>query len=238
MKKEPLPKLFPNRPWQSSGISSKPDHCQKNCPFGNNSKSGFVLDYYGKDPKIGFMQSAPQNSDLISQVPWSGSWGWKWTKELLETHGLTRDNVVLMNVLRCGFKDYPTGAAKIRAEKTCRYWDAFHNVNGLPFSGGILHYNPNLYVITYDPTDWPKVGAYMQQTKLDVAKALRFADRGYRPLVLMGIEAVKLVAPWLGPGGIKAWRGHWWEGDYNIELPEVVESRRSFIKDKLERKKK
>jgi hypothetical protein len=50
--------------------------------------------------------------------------------------------------------------------------------------------------------------------KRDVEKAAAFADMGYRPLILSGLEVMELVAPWLkGRGGIAVWRGHFWEGE-------------------------
>jgi hypothetical protein len=63
----------------------------------------------------------------------------------------------------------------------------------------------------------------------DIKRAVKRADEGYRPLILMGKEAKELVAPW-AKGPVKSWRGHFYPGSWpwqegsSLVVPEFYEA--------------
>lgn len=76
---------------------------------------------------------------------------------------------------------------------------------------GIADWQPNIFIITFDPKDVRKVSAYHEQIVEDVMKAWRFHERGFRPAILFGRDAANMFAPQT-KGQLKFWRGSYVEG--------------------------
>jgi hypothetical protein len=179
------------------------------CPY-KGIGVGNCLDWVGSDPKIAVMLEAPGETEIEEGVPLSGKAGQLWCHWLLESNGYTRENCVVCNTLRCRPKgvgkakdkwnQYPTGKLRAQAEAYCRQYD-----------DKLIAWGPDVFVATMHPAALLRTPAFVGLVQADMAKAFRLAERGYKPLVLMGDKAMGLCAPWL-VGGVKAWRGHWWFG--------------------------
>lgn len=194
----------------------RPDTCFT-CPLGRIS-NGYVADHYGRDPKIAFINATPTRADALAGKPMTSYKG-SFFHVVLRPYGLTWDNVIISSVLRCSYwgkgSSYPIGRERTLAERTCRTYDGVsRDALGLPnVPKGLLTWNPNRFVLTYDFKDARTLEAYEALLRADVAKAMRFVESGHRPLLVQGKEPMELLAPWLiGQGGLKAHRGDWWEG--------------------------
>lgn len=89
-------------------------------------------------------------------------------------------------------------------------------------TGGIVGFNPDVFVFSLDPEDTMKVPAYTRLIQRCIEKGLHLYHCGYKPVVLLGEEAVLLQAPWVKTaGGLKAWLGHYteqpWKGATDAE---------------------
>lgn len=115
--------------------------------------------------------------------------------------GVKREEIIVTQLLRCHSSMYPKGKLRKTSETICRVNDAT-----------LQQYSPSAGVITYSFRDVLKEGVFYRLVLADLRKALWLSGEGYRPLVLMGQEAVDMVYPWASrKGGLKSWRGHWWE---------------------------
>jgi len=187
-------------------INPKPEYCGQCCRLANESY-GYVRDWYGKEPRVAIMGVVPASRELAQ-----GAWASEWFVEFLNTFftpvGLTKENLILTYVLRCSPKykepkdehPYPRATLRKHAERSCR----FHDI-------ALTDWKPNAFIATHDVYNIRKLSANKVLFKHDLEKAVRLANRGLRPLLLMGEEPLHLVAPGLTLGP-KTWRGHWWEG--------------------------
>lgn len=202
--------------WASPGVRIKPPGCQL-CPFAVKG-SGFCGDYVPADPKVALLLDYPSTEDIVEQVPFESKASGVWLSKLIRPLGRRREDLLVAHTIRCHPPDseYPSGWLRTQAEKNCRTYDTVHSDAGALSPSGIESWGPDLFLVTYHPREFFQVGAYYRQILRDLEKAFRFADRGYKPCVLMGREAVELVAPWTlaQGGGIKTWRSHWWEGSW------------------------
>lgn len=186
--------------------------------------AGFVPDWVPKAPKVAILLAKPESDDVVNFEAGTGPRGRFLINVLLSEAGLTRDDVIIANVLRCSSWGYPTGADAKRAESACRNFDTYTGANGkivkLPES--LEAWSPNVFIPTFDVGKTLEIGAFYALALEDIRKAIRFSNSGYRPLLLFGSEPTFFLAPWLeGKGGIRNWRGHWWEGDWRFTVKEA-----------------
>jgi len=211
----PLYKKGEAPPKPPFGTHLKPTYCGSNCPRAYQAP-GFVADWVPENPRIAFLFEIPSKDDVTYCKPLAGGYGRFFWAAIGSKLGLKKEDVIFSHVLRCYTWKYPPGQDTKVAEKACRYWDNFHNVNGHPDDRrSLAAWKPNLFTCTFSLDKMVETGAFQALGIHDIKKALRFAERGYRPVVVMGTEALKMIAPWLS-GGIKKWRGHWWEGDWGF----------------------
>lgn len=219
----------------SKGVREKPEQCAL-CPFATKG-AGFVPDWYpdrDKPPQLGLLLNMPSSDDVVEQRPWSGRAGYAWEQKYLKPFGLSLTDVYIGHVVRCQPKDrkwgkpvYPIGTLKRHAEITCRQHDGKCGPD--LHKGGMKSFDPNMFVVTFHPSDALLVPALSRLIQADIGKAVRRMNEGYRPLVLMGTEAKDLLAPWL-KGGIKSWRGSYWKGEYPFkEGSMLLEPRKGFL---------
>lgn len=215
--------------WTSPGVRMKPEEC-KRCPL-SLMDHGFVPDEYPESPKIAVLLERPGQEEVLEQRPLWGRSGQLWMKKLVEACGNHRGDVLICNSLRCYNQQnqYPTGWLKKQAEGQCRRWDGWHRTpeEGRLQKGGLLKFDPNLFVATYHPAYILRVPAFYWLVLRAMEFAFQKAGEGYRPLVLMGDKALYLIAPWLerdergrGSGGMKTWQRHWWEGSLKSGIPQ------------------
>lgn len=213
-----------NKPWASSGLGGKPDECFS-CPF-NRYSSGFVGDWVGRNPKAAVLLPFPTKDDVLYKSPFSGDMGNYILRTYFRPIGLAKDDLIISYLLRCKppwdkakrKERYPTGKTRETAEIACRIYDSRHGEAGLLVPGGIREFDPNIFLITFEPKDVFKVPSYFRQLGADMRKLRYFVNEGYRPLLLMGNEPAELFAPYIiGKGSSKTWRGHFQESEYKFK---------------------
>lgn len=183
----------------------KPESC-KLCPF-RYVGAGFCPDSPGMSPKVAMLFPLPAEDDIYEGVPLRSRGGRAWLWRLVEQPlGFKRDDILIANILRCrpanAFKgEYPTGKLAKQAEKNCRVHDE-----------AIRKFDPNIFIVSEYPGKVLTNPPLLRQIQRHVERAFRFAEQGDRPILLMGEEALHLVAPELS--GTKKWLGHWWEGKW------------------------
>ena len=193
-----------------SVINNKPEYCAQCCRLSSQSY-GYVRDWLGKEPKLAVSGIIPTSSELAQGI-WESDMFYYLLKTYFEPVGLSKENLVLSNVPRCQPKNkewnedhaYPKEALRKHSEQSCRYHDIAFN-----------EFKPNVFISTFDIYAIRKLDANKVLFKADLQKAIRFIDKGYKPCLLLGEEPLHLVAPHLG--GVKTWRGHWWEGSWKWE---------------------
>ena len=193
----PLPVINPDFPH----VKGKPTGCNL-CPY-RKIGAGFVPDYYGKSAKIALVLEAPGQTEYLQGTPLVGKAGRYWLRKLIEPNGYTREDCVICNTIRCRPPDnkYPTGKMRVHAETFCRRYDT-----------ELKRFNPNFYVCSLHPSALLRSPAALRLVQADVQKAFKFAEKGYRPVVLFGEKAAK---KFLGVDvGIKKLRGDYGRWEY------------------------
>ena len=189
------------------GLGAKPSSC-KMCPYSHIGQS-FCPDYKPENPKIALLLEAPGATEIIENSPLMGRAGQLMWEKITPYANLKRSDFLICNTLRCRPPDnkYPTSYLRRNAENNCRMYDKY-----------LLDFDPNLFIITYHPASVFRQLVYLRLIQEDIKKAKDFYEKGYRPLVLMGDKAVSMVdtTPFkVGKGGLRMWRGHYWEGSWN-----------------------
>lgn len=200
------PEDWDYRDFASPGLGNKPTSC-KICPYSMVGQ-GFCPDYKGENAKIALLLEAPGATEVIENSPLMGRAGELMWEKIVPYAGLTRKDFLISNTIRCRPPDnkYPSSFLKRNAENNCRMYDR-----------RLLDFDPNIFIITYHPASVFRQLVYMRLIQKDIERAKEFYDRGYRPLVLMGDKAVSLLndTPFkVGKGGLRMWRGHYWEGHW------------------------
>lgn len=196
-------------------ILQKPATCAS-CPENLNGR-GFCPDWVPAAPKVAFLAERPAVNEIQEREPLVGSSGRLFTYQFLEKLGYTRRDVLLCNTIRCESKDnkYPTGSVRLGAEKHCRQYDSVGSDGCISRgykilqSGGLDRWDPNLYIISVHPAAVLRTWSLLHVVQENCRKAFRFADRGYRPLVLLGDTAKQLVLGREPVGGVLKWQGHY-----------------------------
>jgi uracil-DNA glycosylase len=138
---------------------------------------------------------------LLRGVPVVGRTGWK-LNSLMERAGIKRTDVFLDNTLRCVSprnklgQMYPTGAAKVQAERHCRVYDR------------LVDFAPSAVVITMHPATILREATPEPLIEADLRKAQSFVRQGHRVLVLMGAHAIDVFMGSYATT-IARWRGHY-----------------------------
>lgn len=206
------------KPWASPGIGKKPNDCNV-CPFSYTSV-GFVPDWVGNDVRAAVILPVPTKDDINARVPFSGDMGSYVLRTYFSPIGLSKENLIISYLLRCKppwnaakrKEAYPTGRTRELAEERCRRYDNQHGLRGELTPGGLKDFNPNIFLITFEPKEVFQVPSYYRQLQRDMQKLRYFINEGYRPLLLMGNEPAEYYAPYIvGHGSSKFWRGHFEE---------------------------
>lgn len=232
IKFNPLPAA--EQEWESAGVIVKPPGC-KFCPQSKKG-TGFVYDYFPPAAKILFVLSAPENDDVVHGRALAGNMGHYRKKALLDTLGISFSQVAVSHIVRChpGYDKfrklaYPAKSVRVGCEKLCRQFDGKSMLAGQVVPTGIINFNPNVFVLTFD-IEMLRNGAAFQHLMLsDIKRAMATIPRGGRPCVLFGEYATSLFTSYCfgpGQGGLKSWRGHIFEGswkDLSIKDADVTE---------------
>jgi hypothetical protein len=159
--------------------------------------TAFLPDSSPAAPKIGIMVDYPEKADFVNEEPWTAKGRFD---RLIEPSGLKREDILFTSAIRCHpervkYGELPTFPAA-NGLQVCRQYD-----------GRLIQFNPNLALVCESPRKLIENPALHRLIQSCIIKAYSFYQRGYRPLVLMGITPVKLVFPWCS--NIKNWLGHW-----------------------------
>lgn len=146
---------------------------------------------------------APGAEEIIDQAPLVGKAGKLFFNDILGPLGITRNDIIIGNTIRCHppANKYPIGKLRYAAELSCRVYD---NV--------LREYKPDIILFTYHPSAVFRQPAYLALIRADISKAFRFSMLGKRVVVLMGEKAINLLVGYpfkVGKGGLKMWRGSW-----------------------------
>jgi hypothetical protein len=201
---------------------NRPSQCSQ-CRWSYKT-SGFVPPFVGSDPKIAFVFPQPDSQEIISREALDSDRGRRFIHEYCEPYGLTKENLVVKYVLGClspwdkrtRQRMYPTSAVlRVQAERACDKYSFLQGNEGHLTPGGIVGFDPNIFVLAFDPADTLRIPALTRLIQRSVEKACHFSVLGYRPCVLFGEEAASLQFPQLkGRGGLKAFNGHYFEGSW------------------------
>jgi hypothetical protein len=217
-KKKPAPPVvkLDTKIWSSPGVQgAKPQFCKSNCPF-STITAGFVRDHIPYDPKLLVIFPYPQKFDVIRRDPMGSDFKKWFLWKIVNEVGFGKEDVAIAHMLRCycGSK-YPTGRFVDTAENVCRHFDYEHGHNGTKGIGGIADvFDPDLFYITLDPRKTMGTQALYRLFKMDFVRCASFVNLDYKPCLLCGAEVAGMLAPHKLAGGVKDWRGHWWEGDW------------------------
>lgn len=169
-------------------IQQKPISC-KACPgFSDFRTFGFVPASVlsPADTRFALFCEAPGETEAITSTPLTGATGQKMS-EILALYGLTWENVIRDNVLRCrpDNNEYPLGEIRDKMEIYCRQYDT-----------PIDTYNPNVVILCRHPT-WALIKSPSEAFIVhdSIKKALRLYNKGYRPVIAMGDHAIELLFP-------------------------------------------
>jgi hypothetical protein len=185
----------------AQGVTAKPNSCRVCCPYFSVGE-GYVTDYLPEAPRVMLLVANPSADDLVNREILSGKAGYSFLKTYIWPLGYKKEDIGIAAIMRCRPKGgrFPIGADKRGVLQGCRQYD----------KNAIGKFNPDTYMITQTLFDTYTNPAFGRLLKNDIAKAFRLADKGLRPIVLMGVEAASMVAPYIdGNGGPKAWRSHW-----------------------------
>jgi uracil-DNA glycosylase family 4 len=189
---------------------SKPPSC-KLCRL-SYVATGYAPDQGKADAKLAIVLDSPQKGDILDEGFWRGAVGRSYEKKYLAPVGLTRADVIISAAIRCrpakGDWPSPESLGKIGAS-CCRQYDDL-----------LRAYMPDLAIASFGVVDVTKTPALYRLVIAALEKAMRFRERGFRPVVLMGGEATRLVMPFTG-GGMKKWQGHYSEiNGWPFEAPQ------------------
>jgi hypothetical protein len=188
----------------------RPEGC-RNCVLASVS-TGWVGDSNVTTPKIAIMGDTAQSEDLHNNEPFSSGLAWHFVRHHIERLGYQRSDILFTSVLRCrlagfGKEAYPFEAIRANAENHCRQYD-----------DRIHAFAPNRFLITYDLWGALKTPGIKKILARHVKRALDWAaDPAIRPMIFLGERPASLVYNYgfrTGNGGIKAWNGHWWDGNW------------------------
>jgi hypothetical protein len=221
-------------------IDSKPDACRA-CPL-STCGYGYLPDKALTRPKIAVMIEAPSRQSVIEGEALTDGLGWHFFHHGIERLGYEKADVLVTHVYRCHpppalkyrtatgkeaaqlglFGDVPSTKKKAKgpskgdigavlrvAEERCRTYDDV-----------LRAYNPDVFFFA-DGLEAPiKTAALTRVNRAILKKAFKFADLyGHRPLVLCGETACRLFWSYgfrPGHGGMKAWRGSYFEGSWPL----------------------
>lgn len=202
----------------------------------------------------------PGAEDQIKRIHTKGDM-WKWFEgAILRKLSLTWDDLIVSSLLRCynpalrkkkkqdelqEDNEAVTGWLFKQASRCCRQFDNHHLYNPMDttlVTPGLLSFPGDCFFVNFGLENM-KVVAAMEAIALSVMqKAVKFAEAGYRPIVLMGKEPLQYVAPeLLREGGHRNWIGHWWEGswpksDTTDDLLQITASKPQVKNKKIERR--
>lgn len=180
----------------------KPAWCVNHCSY--RDSSGFAPDdseAKALTAKVAFLLEAAGADEEYYSRPLAGATGRMVFKTFVEPLGHLRSEVLVANTIRCHppGNRYPTGSDKVAAESNCRRWDAILDL-----------YSPDLIGTTYHPADLFDEKQRFTLVRQQIRRAFWWADRGRRPVLLMGVRARQVFMPHL-KGDMKTWQGHWEE---------------------------
>lgn len=193
---------------------NKPAHCRF-CNLGAEGTStpglGFVPDGLYLPPsetpdlsKLRCVVQAemPTKDEVNIGTPLAGEYGYARWLRFFQAAGWQRDEIGFTHLTRCyrwnpvDKKPGLTGASAKDAYKKCREYDRL-----------LTAFRPDVAVISQSPTDTIQTPAYYRLIVADLVKARTLADRGLRPIVLLGDAPLRYWFPNLS--GTKRWYGGW-----------------------------
>jgi hypothetical protein len=192
-------------------MRAKPAWCRDNCPLGKNRwRQGFAEDSGTADAKLLCIWENPSADDVDKREAASDAMGGLfngWLRDL----GLHRSDVLIANTLRCAD---PSGASSPKGGfGPCRHWDDKINT-----------YDPNIWGVTYNPSQCLAVPQWRLYVKRAIEMALMYRAEGRRPALLMGTQAMNAFLPHL-QGGVGTWKCHFEEKNIGNRASEQVSIR-------------
>lgn len=185
--------------------------------------NGYCADHVPSNPKIGLMFGSIPKAVALAET-WT-----KWQElenDYLQKHKLSWKDVLITSELRCmpptrkGKKlSALLGAANLRrGSNTCRCFDgrSADPQGALSPAHSVRAWKPDTFIISFDISQTYDAPAFKVFIWRAIELALLFAQKGLRPLVLLGEGPAALLNPGLFSGrdghrvtGLKHWVGEW-----------------------------
>ena len=225
------------------GPRLKPSLCCT-CPR-HGSAEGFVGDNISPSNKFIVIKYQPTTEDINARQNDHELFA-QYTKKL----HLSPGDFGIVNLLRCKSpRDSEPVSSLHKLAKICRKYDNLHAASdGKLISGGLLDFNADSAIITFDYRTAQKAPAFKVFLARAFEWAVDMAGLGHKPLILMGQEVSGMVFPelfshqefdretsfrqWVGHWGMTSWPIHketeiWKKGEKeNINLIEIENAER------------
>ena len=191
------------------GPRKKPFEC--NYCLRHGSSTGFVADRVFDDTKVILIKYQPSNDDVNFQQNTIDRYENYLPPDTPHTH------LGVVNILRCKGNEKEPKKDLIRIEKACRKYDNSRcDPWGFLAPKGLINFNPNLFIITYDYRTTEKAPAFKVFLRKSIELAFEWSAKGQRPVILSGEEVAELVFSELFSSqefdrdtSFRSWVGHW-----------------------------
>lgn len=175
----------------------KPEGCS-GCVFSKHS-TGFARDWVALGtPKIMVVMKMPSQDAVVKGQMGSDHASYYFWKDFILPMGLKKEQVSIVNVLRC-YAPFPIGKMRKEAIESCKRWD-----------DPIRQWKPDVIGISFSPSGLLKVPQQTRFLQRSIERAVEFTTQKLRPLLLLGDEAKEKFLPHLS-GGLKTWQGSWFD---------------------------
>jgi len=211
-------------------IRNKPTSCYQ-CPL-LPSSLGFKPDSLPPAPKIFVLRENPSTAEVTGDEVKLEVQREMWERDYFGAAGISWDDVAVSYVFRCKPKSEPTGKIRKQAEEACRVHDGQHcGKAGRLAAGGVATWGPNMCIVTFEPFSCIDIPSRKLFIRRAFQVAADFAARDYKPLIIMGEAALRIVYPSLLSArtrdretGFKNWVGHYFFMNgwpHNVAAPKI-----------------
>lgn len=229
------------------GPRNKPSLCV-NCPnHGAPNSTGFVGDYIPPQAKFLLVKYQP----LVREINYRHNDPTFFDPYIIGL-GISSEDFGIVNIVRCRESGKKSIEETLKVTKLCRkYDDLCASEDGKVGTGGLVTFNPDMALITFDVVKAEQTSAMKIFLRKAFEWAVEYANKGFKPLILSGLEASRTVFPDLFSNqdskdretSFRNWIGHWAPTSWPISKDTEIwkkgerENRNLFEIEKAERER-